>query len=198
MQPINFLNHLFAVGPSMSFISLGRRYFSEKDIAPNHIIEFRRGIFQAVHLGGTQSLTLNVDTTTAIFWNSSLVTLLDVAKVVLKLEPHMFGNLDPSQRNRLSKALRGLKFYVQHRNRPDDQRRRYTISRLSLANSLDRKFLMQNEGPPVEVSVRDYMKKTYNIDLRFPRAPLVIVGRDTEFPLELCYMVKVFRPLIPY
>ena len=101
IEAMNFLNHLFAVGPTLSLVPVGRKFFtnSASDIHRFEIIEFRTGLFQAIHFGGNAALTLNVDITTGVFWNSDMATVLDLLSYYMRIPPAQLTSkrLSPSQ-----------------------------------------------------------------------------------------------------
>jgi len=187
---ITFLNHLFATRPTSIFDPIGRKFFSKQGVTSFRQLEFRRGIFQAVHFGGTQSLTLNIDMTTAVFWNSSCATALNVAEKVLGKAREEISSSDSDQRRQLNRALKGLKFFVKHRG-VEHQRRVYKIADVAKVNAREKTFETNIDGTPVTISVLDYMQRIYNRSLSCPDAPLIAVSNNTYLPLELCYMLAV-------
>ena len=185
---MTFLNHLFAAGPTKTHIAIKSKYFSAHHREPYDMVEFRRGIFQAVHFGGTQSLTLNIDVATAAFWDSDLVTLAEVAQRILEIGPDELLNLNEYQLRRLNKHVRGLRYFVKHRGL-EHQKRCYSISGVSRRDA--HQYTFQMTEPPMEISVYDYFHRTYNKQLRHPRAPLIMSGSRTLLPMEVCFMVHV-------
>ena len=193
LEAMNFLNHLFSVGPTLSLIPVGRKFFtdSDADIKKFEIIEFRKGLFQAVHFGGDKSLTLNVDITTGVFWNSNFVTALDLACRYLGIPPAEFTakRVSPQQIHQLSRVLKGLKYRVMHRG-DAFSKRQHTIAKVAKRSAREHTFQMNGDRPRT-VSVDEYMKNTYNLKLRYPDAVLLMKGDSTYLPLELCYIVPV-------
>jgi eukaryotic translation initiation factor 2C len=198
IEAMNFLNHLFSVGPTLSLIPVGRKFFTEcdSDIKKFEIIEFRRGLFQAVHFGGQTSLTLNIDITTGIFWNSDCVTALDLVSRYLNIPPNELSpkRVSPQQFQRLSRVLKGVKYRVKHRG-DEFSRRQHTITKVAKKSAKEHKFQM-NSGSPKTVSVDEYMRNTYNLKLKYPDAILLMKGDSTYLPLELCYIVPVSYPCV--
>lgn len=185
---MTFLNHLFATGPTKTHIAMNSKYFPANHRERFNIVEFRRGIFQAVHFGGTQSLTLNIDMATAAFWDSNLLTLVEVAQRILQVSSDDLLNLNEYQLRRLNKCVRGLRYFVKHRG-VEHQKRCYSISGVSRKDA--HQYTFQMTEPPIEISVYDYFHRTYNMQLRYPRAPLIMSGSRSLLPMELCFMVKV-------
>jgi hypothetical protein len=199
LQAMDFLNHLFASHPTLSLIPVGRKFFTndDRDIKKFDIIEFRRGLFQAVHFGGSISLTINIDVTTGVFWNSDCVTALDLASRDLNVPPGQLTSqrLSQQQHHRLSRLLKGLKFRVKHRG-PGYDKRQHTISKVARVSAREHTFQMNKENNRT-VSVEEYLKSIYSQTLQFPNAVLAVKGDSTYLPLELCYIVPVssLRPI---
>ena len=194
LEAMNFLNQLFSCYPTKYLIPVGRKFFTRQgdDIKPFEIIEFRRGLFQAVHFGGSLSPTINIDITTGVFWNSDLVTALDLAVRDLNLQQPTDLNVSritQEQMYRLSRLLKGLKFHVKHRGAAF-AKRQHTITKVVKQSARTHRFQM-NDDEAATVSVEQYMKKTYNIKLRYPEVVLALKGDSTYMPLELCHIVAV-------
>jgi hypothetical protein len=194
LQAMTFLSHLFAAGPALSLIPVGRKFFTPNasDINKFGIIEFRRGLFQAVHFSH-QSLTVNIDVTTGVFWNSDCVTAIDLACRDLNVQTgHELSpqRLSRQQSHRLTRLLKGLKFRVQHRGETF-AKRQHTISRVSPQSAREYKFKMNDESNR-NITVEEYMKATYNYKLKYPTAVLAVKGDSTCIPLELCYITPVY------
>jgi eukaryotic translation initiation factor 2C len=191
LEAINFLNHLFSVTPTLSLIPVARKFFTQDIAGKINLLEFRRGLFQSIQFGGQQSLSINVDVTTGIFWNSEYVTVLDLVSRILGIKNE---DLTPRRLTavhfKLLSVLKGLKYRVQHRG-TEFAKRQHAISRIVQESSRDHKFhLKSNENGP-SISVEQYMKSTYNIRLKYPNAVLVRKGDSTLMPMELCYIIPV-------
>jgi hypothetical protein len=194
---LNFLNHLFAKRPSETLIAVGRKYFSNlsADISPAfNELEFRRGIFQSVLFSGSKSLALNINQSTAAFWNSNMVDLMHVAMTILQLQnpTHLASrNLTHERFKVLKDAFKGLKFFIKHRG-PEAERRHYSIKRLLWMNARESKFDWTDQsGKTRQISVAEFMHKVYGKQLRYPLTPLVEINGKAHFPMELCFMVRV-------
>jgi eukaryotic translation initiation factor 2C len=46
------------------------------------------------------------------------------------------------------------------------------------------------DAAPVEISVYDYFKRQYNIDLEFWYLPLVETEKNGKFPMEVCHILE--------
>ncbi|PVH73736.1 Piwi-domain-containing protein [Cadophora sp. DSE1049] len=96
----------------------------------------------------------------------------------------------------LSKFVK-LKFIVKHRGKGDDKKE-YAIKKFTFekgeafsktgahAKNTHFKFRDRSTGNEQEVTVFDYFKRTYNIELQYWWLPLIITERAGMFPMELC------------
>lgn len=194
IEAITFLNHLVAARPTETQIAMGRKFFTNLAADTKQFdgpIEFRRGLFQAVHFGGTTSLTLNVDVTTAVFWKSTFVTVIDLVAEVLHMDRNDIRPtaLTQNQYRYLSRLLKGLKFFVRHLR---DGPRFYSIHHFTNESSIQHTFSQQNDA--TSITVQKYYQKTYNRALQYPQANLVTNKKESHYPMELCYLVPVFPP----
>jgi len=154
------------------------------------LLEFRRGFYQAVHWGGHKGLTINVNVTTGIFWNSEMHTIVDLALRTIGKhadEGHVLstGNLNEHQIRMISRNVRGLRFFIKYRGQAREKQI-HMATYLARESALQKRF--ENDGQTMTVA--EYFQKTYNIRLRHPDAPLVKKG-ESFFPMELCYIVPV-------
>lgn len=202
-EAMNFLNHLFAAGPTQSLIPVGRKFFTYDNADIKYestpgVIEFRRGVYQSVHFGGQESLTLNLDVTTGVFWRSHLqggreMTALDLAAVILRKSPQQVNTtLTHHDISLLSKMMKGVRYYVTHRS-ADYKKREHSIAKVVKLSARDYKFQLNDERRRT-VSVAEYMKSAYNKNLQFPDAPLLMKGDSTYMPMEMCFIVPVQIP----
>jgi eukaryotic translation initiation factor 2C len=193
LEAMNFLSHLFAESPISSLTRIGRKFFTrvENNIQKLEIIEFRRGLFQAVHFGGDASLTINVDITTGVFWNSDCVTALDLACRCLRVTPLQLTStaLKEEERKYLSDLLKGVRFSAKYRYTENSRGREYRITDIAKLSAREYKFTKDGEHP--QVTVEKYMRDNYNQTLKYPKAVLIKKDETTYFPLELCSIVPV-------
>lgn len=194
LEAISFLNHLFSATPRLSLIPVGRKFFTQDndDLKKLSKVELRRGVFQSIHFGGQQSLTINVDITTGVFWNSDCVTALDLASCFLgkrkdELAPQ---SLTTSEFQRLSRGLKGVRYCVKHRG-DGFAKRQHSISKLVQRSSRDHRFHRNNDESGASISVEEYMRAAHGITLKYPNAVLVRKGDSTFMPMELCYIIPV-------
>jgi eukaryotic translation initiation factor 2C len=53
-------------------------------------------------------------------------------------------------------------------------------------NSFFKFELTANNSPPRTITIKDYLKEVYKINVRFPKLPCVNLGKETYIPVELC------------
>jgi eukaryotic translation initiation factor 2C len=199
-QCLNFLNQVISesLTKSTRYMAVGRKYFPTHDdereisrVSEESLLEFRRGFYQAIHWGGNSGLTVNVNVTTGIFWNSEMHTVIHLALRTIGMTAEDGGalsSLNEFQFRAISKNLRGLKFYIKYRG-PAKEKQVHMATGASRDTARGKKFDAKGQT----TSVADYFQKTYNIRLRYPDAPLVKKG-DNFFPMELCQIVPVWFP----
>jgi eukaryotic translation initiation factor 2C len=196
-QCLTFLNQLVSdtIANSPRYMAVGRKYFptdnDEREISrvdDFSLLEFRRGFYQAVHWGGNKGLTINVNVTTGIFWNSQMHTIIDLALRTLGKradEGMSLSSLNENQFRLIARNIRGLKFYIKYRG-AQKEKQVHMATALSKETARNKRF----EAQGVMVSVADYFQRTYNVRLRYPDAPLIKKG-DNFFPMEVCHIVPV-------
>ena len=179
--------------PSECLISVRRKFFTSNHFAP---IEFRRGVFQAVHCGGTEALTINVDITTGIFWHSDNVTLADLA-MNFPLEGNELCRRCIC-RQRILPGCKALAWHEVHGPPSLSSRGWYGLWRAGGAycHQITSQFgigktIQDNDGKPI--ILRYYMKKVHNLTLKYPRVFQVQRGSNTCLPLEI-----VLAPQLPF
>ncbi|KAH8777302.1 eukaryotic translation initiation factor-like protein 2C 2 [Hyaloscypha finlandica] len=98
------------------------------------------------------------------------------------------------------RKLAKLKFRVKHRGKADDNKT-YTIKKFTWesgsayhnegAHAKNTLFKLRNRqtNSEEEITVYNYFKRTYNIDLQFWYLPLIVTERAGMFPMELCHLI---------
>jgi hypothetical protein len=189
LEAITFLNHLFAASPTKDCFCIGRKFFThfDNDVSRfrDGVVEFRTGLFQAVHFGGHISLTLNIDVTTGVFWNSSYATVLDLAGELLRLEKRNISPraIQPARFRDLEKRLKGLRFSVPHLGG-----RCFTIHKLTQETARHHIF---TKADGTRTTVENHCHTQHNLSLRYPLANLVATQGGQYYPMELCCPVLV-------
>ena len=80
--------------------------------------------------------------------------------------------------------LCGIKVYTKYQG----YSHQYTIHKFSYMDATTCKFKMDNDGKEKEVTVSDYYRTTYDINLRYLKAPLVETSTKVFLPIELLYV----------
>jgi eukaryotic translation initiation factor 2C len=196
-QCMTFLNQVIADNYTKSsrFMAVGRKYFplddDERDISRIDdwsLLEFRKGFYQAVHWGGTGGLTINVNVTTGIFWNSQMHTIAHLALRTIGKSADDGMALSALNENNfrvISRNIRGIKFFIKYRG-VAKEKQYHMVTSVSKDTARGKKFDLQGKT----ITVADYFQTTYNVRLRYPDAPLVKKG-ENFFPMELCWLVPV-------
>jgi hypothetical protein len=199
-QCMTFLNQVIAntFSNSTRFMAVGRKYFpleeNELDISRIDdwsLLEFRKGFYHGVHWGGANGLTVNVNVTTGIFWNSQMHTIIELALRTIgkrATEGMALSALDEHQFRAISRNVRAMRFYIKYRG-GSRENRVHIVTNMSKETARTKKF----ESGGKTLSVADYFHTTYNTRLKYPDAPLVQKG-DNFFPMELCHLVPVYLP----
>ena len=101
------------------------------------------------------------------------------------------SNINEGQLRQLARIIRKLKFYIKYRG-PAKQKQMHEATGVSRESARGKRMDIKGEN----VSIADYFKRTYNITLRFPDAPLV-KKRENLYPMELCFIAPVHPLRIP-
>jgi len=201
-QSLTFLNQILSesLNKSPKYMAVGRKYFPTQagtdeisTLDEFSLLEFRKGFYQAVHWGGTTGLTLNLNITTGIFWNSEMHTILHLAlRSIMKRadEVMALSALNEGQLRVISRNVRNLKFFIKYRG-PKYERQVHQATGVSKDNAREKVVNVKGE----DLSIADYYKTTYNINLKYPDAPLVRKG-DSLYPMELCFIIPVSSSII--
>jgi len=197
LQCITFLNQVIAdtLTKSSRYVAIGRKYFPTDDdereisrVDDFSLLELKRGFYQAIHWGGNNGLTINVNVTTGIFWNSQMHTMIDLALRTLGKradEGNVLNNLNENQFRLIARNLRGLKFFIRYRG-AQKEKQVHVLTGVAKENARGKKF--DHDGK--QISVAEYFQRTYNIRLRYPDAPLVKKGQNF-YPMEVCNIAPV-------
>jgi len=179
-----WLNHTLRDDPSKRFITRpkGLTYYVREEgltfplDSTYGLLEALRGFHQGVstHFG---RLSVNVDASTSAFHTPN-VSLAEVIKILENAA---------MSRGEVSDYVSGIYFYVRHLGES-----RTTIKKkcqgLAAADAISAQFEEEDHttGLKRQTTVADYFKRKYNIDLNYPRLPL-LKSRDALFPPELCF-----------
>ncbi|KAK1426252.1 hypothetical protein QVD17_14922 [Tagetes erecta] len=163
-----------AVGRSLFSAEFGRGDLGDG-------IEFWKGFYQS--LRPTQmGLSLNIDMSARAFYEHKLAS--DFVKEFLNKD--ISRPLTDQERIKVKRAFRGVRMEV----RLQDNCRRYKFQDLT-RQPLNQLTFVDATG--ATVSVVNYYREKYNIQLRFPLLPAIQAGTEakpTYLPMELCWVVE--------
>ncbi|KAK9387314.1 Piwi domain-containing protein [Lipomyces mesembrius] len=162
LAAINFLDHLLRETPSKRLIAIKRSFFQSQGASPlDGGVEAWKGIFQ--------SLTVNVDVATTVFWSSG--PLLEVLTKFMGLRsPEDTANRlsNPNGRREL-RRFRKLSFFIKYRG-PEHEKRMFIIDGFT-EDGADRTTFTTKEDE--------------TLLLRYPSMPLIKTKKGASFPIEL-------------
>ncbi|XP_020266318.1 protein argonaute MEL1-like [Asparagus officinalis] len=172
--------------PSQKYVTIARSFFS-KDLGATEDIggglECWRGYYQK--LRPTQmGLSLNIGTAATPFYHS--IPVIDFAKEYLNIGDAQ-RTLTEKQRIALTKALRGIRVGVTHR----DTSRRYKINGLSNEPLAQLMFPVDDKGN--KKLVVQYFQEKYNcklVNLTWPCLQSGSGSNPTHLPMEVCKIVE--------
>ncbi|EFO90717.1 hypothetical protein CRE_08229 [Caenorhabditis remanei] len=134
-------------------------------------------------------LTMNIDVATTTFYRP--IALVEFLAEVLEvpLATVIDGrSLSEAQKKKFNREVAGLKVETRHCASP----RRFRVARCTW-KPMENITLHISNGTDASLSISmvDYFKSRYNIDLQYRHLPCVELGRSREciLPLELCYIV---------
>ncbi|TPX51160.1 hypothetical protein SeMB42_g01966 [Synchytrium endobioticum] len=171
--------------PSLRYVTVGRNFYTREGATTlGGGAEVWSGYHQALR-PVINSLKINVDVTASAFYEPgdliSMVTKILIPSVQT-LTPDQFNReIQERDRQRLAKNLKGVRVETIHRGGS----KRFKISNVSNENALQATFQQQNGE---RITINDYFRNVYNITLRHPQLPLIVVGesRKSQLPIELC------------
>lgn len=182
---IQILDLIFTHSLNYSCVNLNRSFFKE---GANRFdlgfgLELWKGAFTSVRPSEI-GLTWNLDTANAAFYTS---------KDLLELLYHHYecndiNRLKASIESDKRENIKGYSFFELYKNREIKTRTggfRKKIKGFGPDSSYQFEWT-KPDGQKVKVSVKDYLKQHYKIDLRYPHLPCVDLGRESYLPVELC------------
>jgi eukaryotic translation initiation factor 2C len=165
--------------PKMRTIQVRSNFFDyptgrEKDLGGG--IQVWNGTF--VSIRPTQwKMMLNVDTCATGFYKGQSV--LDFMCDFLNLRDYP-RRLEENKRRKFAKEIKAIKIETTH------MKRKQKATGLSFKSAKDETFDCEGR----KVSVLNYFKEKYNVDLKYPDLPCIKIGqKGSLIPLELCRVV---------
>ncbi|XP_057955884.1 protein argonaute 5-like [Malania oleifera] len=185
-ETIQVLDVVLREEPSNKYTVVGRSFF-DKSLGPTGElgdgIEYWRGYYQS--LRPTQmGLSLNIDVSARSFYRSIKVS--EFVGEYLNLR-ELTRPLSDQQRFKLKKALKGVKVVLTYR----EYAKRYKVSGVSSQPPSQLMFSVHENG--TKISVAQYFREKYSIELQYPRLPCIQAGNDSNpiyLPMEVCKIVE--------
>jgi len=198
----DFLDHVMREGPSKSMITIKRNFFAKGearfDLGTG--VQAAKGVYASIRptlsAGGLPSLAVNVDVANTTFWTKA--TLIQAANSVLGTrDPQQLttnlgaGGDGKSARIELLRSFRGVNVITKHLG----EQRSYKIRTFLKANARTYTFNYtdQKTGRSSVVSLADYFRTTYRINLAHPNLPVLETTKQLKesksfvcLPMELC------------
>lgn len=193
LMAIQIMDVVFRHIPLLKHMAVARSFFS-----PERVIDQLRGgldlwggVFQSVR-PGIQQLYLNVDVAFTTFVRPML--LLDfILEVTRKRKEELRHSLPPAMLQMIERAVKGLVVRAQHRR---DIQPIFRIARLTRTPCDETMFRQVKPGADPstgkDVSVANYFKSQYNVNLQFPKLPCIVTdargpnAKPVSIPLEVC------------
>ncbi|KAI3632979.1 hypothetical protein MIR68_009054 [Amoeboaphelidium protococcarum] len=189
MEALTALDVIMAAVPSDKWVPRGRNFYNpQQNTRLGGGVEAWSGYFQS--LRPVQSgLVLNLDVSASAFYKHQPV--LDLLCEVWGLRSQAdLAQFRPRRDDimRLKKIVRHLKVQLTHRS---DFKR--TIRVMDVSQDPVASCMFNADGKTI--SVADYFRDTYNVQLRYPNLPCFVCGANRAlFPMEICTVV----PSQPY
>ncbi|CAG2108006.1 unnamed protein product [Medioppia subpectinata] len=194
-KSILFINTLLRHQASMDLIPIGQSIFTRQPgqhLSP--VLDLSYGIYTSVRnlMAGP---TLNVDRSAAAFIKPTDVKI--IIDYILKGDLGLIPRLSPYQMRNIKRELSGLQVEAKHisyQGSTGEYYRKYRIIGLSDKPANEEMFEWSETGKETRrVSVVEYFRLKYNINLRYPKMPCLLVGNPTKpskLPLEVCKIVS--------
>lgn len=163
-------------------VVVARSIYDGKNVEPiSGAVDVWKGYFMSLRPSLGRFL-LNVDISASAFIApGEIIPILRDFLGIPKNET--FDSLHPKERGPIEYFLRACRIEVTHRG---ENRRRYKIVGLS-QSSVEQTFFEDHDGK--KVSVAEYFASKYNINLKYPKMPCLMVGSSQKavfMPMEVC------------
>lgn len=200
-ESIQVLDIVLRHGPNTCRIPIGNCLYVDSSISPRVSIgsgrEIAFGFYQSVR-GCMSGANLVVDRSTTVFYpEGSLVSF--VASLLRSNNYNGSPRFDDRRcltfpmrehdRKRVEREVKTLQIVVNHLA----YKRKYRVSGLTFQPAREVYFTYNRDGNAAgTVSVPEYFKLEYNINLQFPNLPCIVVGMNMNkkfLPMEVCDLV---------
>lgn len=206
---LRFLNALLRADPSRRFVTgHGNRSTTYFDRSPattlglqstGGVLEAWRGFYQTaiIRFG---KLTVNVDTSTNAFIRPG-ISILDAIAGLAGVPPDGLEATFAQRSHDLASVMRklvGVGFKCKHLkdgSKADVVRRIMRFTTHGAADeSFERRTYIKDPAGGDDImkmeltTVADYYRRQYNLNIRFPRLPMVESRKGEKYPVELCFV----------
>ncbi|PIA13123.1 Piwi-domain-containing protein [Coemansia reversa NRRL 1564] len=192
IQPaLNALDTAIGTVARKDMVGFGRSFFTgAQSIQVGGGLELWRGFSLSVR-PGIDRLYLNVNTAvTAMYVSGELLqTLMDMLNV---RDPfRLRDQLTPQSIRRLDSYLRGLELVLGHRGIRGNRR---LVAKCLTKLPLDKETFEWEDpskpGSAKKITIAQYYRRRYNVDLSHPYLPGILSTRGAIFPIELCTVAE--------
>lgn len=179
------LDVVIATTPMGRYVQIGRSFYSPHGAQPlgNRAVVASawRGFYQSARLS-LSGLVVNLDESFSAFWNKGGRPLMDL--VFEANERHELRSDDTRRLREVGQRLKSLKVRAIHT--------KITYKVHGFSNKGADRIFFKSSTDDRQVSISDYFKDTYGINLRHPNWPCVKTNpkRDTYLPMELLIVVE--------
>ncbi|KAI7856147.1 Piwi domain-containing protein [Circinella umbellata] len=172
--------------PSLTYPAVfGRSFYTpqEKRLLPGGV-EVWQGFYQSVR-PGVGKMYVNVDVSATVFYQSGPLPEV-VAKILGRRSlDELRRGIHDRDRHKLEKVLKNLQVETNHRG--ENNRRKYKIMKL-IPSTPDKTTFQTDDGKKLTIS--QYFQSTYNLRLKYPFLPCVVIKKDVYVPMEILNVVS--------
>lgn len=180
--------------PSSIYTSMGKHFFTSKNIKNlGYGAECWMGFYQHIHFSINKTL-LNIDISAKAFYESGSLLSFLTRFLFKRNNNDITQSLKITEIEKFETIIKGLKICFTHLN---DKYCRYKIKGLTRTSVSETFFkykkIKELELESENINVHLYFYNKYNLILKYPFLPCVIVGSDENpmyIPFELCQVVS--------
>ncbi|KAK3722082.1 hypothetical protein QZH41_019832 [Actinostola sp. cb2023] len=185
--------------PSLHFTPVGRSFFptNSRGFDLGGGCEVRSGFYQSIRPSQWKTMLVNIDVSSKAFMKAQ-----PVIDLLCELLPHGESQrmsdrrwqMKPGMAREFLDAIKGLYSFKVETCHIPGMKRKYVVMDLG-KNASTYKFQLQDENEDASkartISVEQYFKEKYNLQLRYPHLPCLMVGqKKNHLPMEVCHMVS--------
>ncbi|OMJ22450.1 Protein argonaute-3 [Smittium culicis] len=170
---------------SKTHFKVGRSFFTSADSRGlGQGIDLWRGVFQSIK-AGMSKLYLNLDIANTTFLHAG--PLIEFALSVLQMRDpgELQGRNNPEFWHPVNRLIKGTTMIMNHRGKGMSKFKAKSLASVG-ADQATFDMVDPKTNETRKISVADYMKEKYGVNLRFPFLPCVEFSRGNFLPMELC------------